>query len=113
MKTVFHVADGTDEIQDATIRYASGIFEDDSVDIDAVAVVANASGVELVRSDSTYSEDITALSEGNVRFIACEKSMEAAGLTHDDILDAVDTAPTSVGILTQLQEDGYRYVKVP
>jgi intracellular sulfur oxidation DsrE/DsrF family protein len=113
MKTVFHAADGSDDIQDATIRYASGIFEDDTVETDAVTVVANASGIELVRSDSAYSEDITALSEENIRFIACEKSMEAAELTHDDILDVVDTAPTSVGILTQLQENGYRYIKVP
>lgn len=113
MKTVFHAADGSDAVQDAAIRYAGGIFEDDSVEIDAVAVVANASGIELVRSDSVHSQDITTLSEENVRFIACEKSMEAAGLTHDDILDVVETAPTSVGILTQLQENGYRYIKVP
>ncbi|MFC7138018.1 hypothetical protein ACFQRB_19265 [Halobaculum litoreum] len=45
MKTVFHIADGADDIQDATIRYAGGIFDDDSVEIDAVAVVANASGI--------------------------------------------------------------------
>jgi intracellular sulfur oxidation DsrE/DsrF family protein len=113
MKTVFHVANGADEVQDAAIRYARGIFDDDSVDIDTVAVVANASGIELVSSDSTYSEEIIALAEGSVHFIACEKSMETAGLTRDDILDAVDTAPTSVGKLTRLQEDGYRYIKVP
>ncbi|WP_266082047.1 DsrE family protein [Haladaptatus caseinilyticus] len=113
MKTVFHVSDGADEIQDAAIRYAGGIFEDESVDIDAVAVVANASGIELVRTDSAFAEEIGALSEGDVRFIACEKSMEAAGLTSDDILDTVDTAPTSVGVLTRLQEEEYRYIKVP
>src|SRR5699024_328619 len=113
MKTVFHAAAGSEDVQDAAIRYASCIFEDDSVETDAVAVVANASGIELVRSDSDHSEDITTLSEKNVRFIACEKSMEAAGLTHDDILDSVETAPTSVGILTPLQENGYRYIKGP
>ncbi|QZP39329.1 DsrE family protein [Halobaculum magnesiiphilum] len=113
MKTVFHVSDGADDIQDAAIRYSGGIFEDDSVDIDAVAVVANASGIGLVQSDSTYAEEIRSLSEGDVRFIACEKSMEAAGLTVDDILDVVDTAPTSVGALTRLQDEGYRYIKVP
>lgn len=113
MKTVFHVSDGADEIQDAAIRYSRGIFEDDSVEVDAVAVVANASGIELVRTDSAFAEEIRSLSEGAVRFVACEKSMESAGLTDDDILAVVDTAPTSVGALTRLQEDGYHYVKVP
>ncbi|MFH5801145.1 DsrE family protein [Haladaptatus sp. CMAA 1911] len=113
MKTVFHVSDGADAIQDAAIRYAGGIFEDHSVDIDAVAVVANASGIELVQTNSTYADEISTLSEEDVQFIACEKSMEAAGLTPDDILDAVDTAPTSVGVLTRLQEEKYRYIKVP
>ncbi|WP_380676033.1 DsrE family protein [Salinigranum sp. GCM10025319] len=113
MKTVFHLADGDDDIQDATIRYAGGIFDDDSVEIDAVAVVANASGIDLVRADSTYAEDIAELSKGDVQFIACQKSMQAAGLTIDDIHDAAETAPTSVGVLTRLQDEGYRYIKVP
>ena len=113
MKTVFHVADGAADIQDAAIRYASGIFEDESLETDAVAVVANASGVELVRTDSAYAEEIAELSGGDVEFVACEKSMAAAGLTEDDILDVVETAPTSVGELTRRQENGYRYIKVP
>ncbi|WP_276259401.1 DsrE family protein [Haloglomus litoreum] len=113
MKTVFHVADGADEVQDAAIRYAAGIFEDPSVEMDAVAVVANASGVELVRAESAYAEEITNLSAGAVEFVACEKSMQAAGLTDDDILEVVETAPTSVGELTRRQEHGYRYIKVP
>jgi len=113
MKTVFHVADGADDVQNAAIRYATGIFEDESVTMDAVAVVANASGIELVRSDSDYAEEITKLSEDTVEFVACEKSMQAAGLTRDDILDVVETAPTSVGELTRRQEDGFHYIKVP
>jgi hypothetical protein len=113
MKTVFHVADGADEVQDAAIRYARGIFDDESVEMDAVAVVANASGIELVRTDSDYAEKIAELSEGDVQFIACEKSMQAAGLTRDDILDVVEIALTSVGELTRRQEDGYHYIKVP
>jgi intracellular sulfur oxidation DsrE/DsrF family protein len=67
MKTVFHVADGADDVQDAAIRYATGIFEDESVTMDAVAVVANASGIELVRSDSAFAEEIAELSEGAVQ----------------------------------------------
>jgi hypothetical protein len=113
MKTVFHVSDGDEEIQDAAIRYTRGIFRDDSVDVAAVAVVANAAGIELVRSDSTYAEDIAELSAGDIEFIACEKSMAAAGLTGDDLSTGVTTAPTSVGALTRLQEDGYHYIKVP
>lgn len=113
MKTVFHVSDGDDDVLDAAIRYAKGIFNDDSVEIKAVAVVANASGIDLVRADSAYAEDIAELSKGDVQFIACEKSMEAAGLTVGDIHDAAETAPTSVGMLTGLQEEGYRYIKVP
>ncbi|MDG5778757.1 DsrE family protein [Haloarculaceae archaeon H-GB11] len=113
MKTVFHVADGAADIQDAAMRYAKGIFDDESIEMDAVAVVANASGIELVRSDSDYAEEIADLSQGAVQFVACEKSMQAAGLTRDDVLDVVETAPTSVGELTRRQEDGYHYIKVP
>ena len=113
MKTVFHVADGAADIQDAAIRYAEGIFDDESLEMDAVAVVANASGIELVRWDSDYADEIANLSQGPVQFVACEKSMKAAGLKRDDILDVVETAPTSVGELTRRQEDGYHYIKVP
>ncbi|ELZ02909.1 hypothetical protein C482_04601 [Natrialba chahannaoensis JCM 10990] len=113
MKTVFHVADGATDVQDAAIRYANGIFDDESVEMDAVAVVVNASGIELVQSNSEYADEIAELSEDAVQFVACRKSMEAAGLTDDDILEAVETAPTSVGELTQRQEEGYQYIKVP
>jgi hypothetical protein len=113
MKTVFHVADGADEVQDAAIRYADGIFDDPSLTVDAVAVVANADGVALVTHDSEYADAIAELADRGVAFVACEKSLAAAGLSPDDVLDPVETAPTSVGALTRRQEDGYRYIKVP
>lgn len=113
MKVVFHVSDGAPEIQDAAIRYARGTSVDESVDISDVVVVTNGTGVELVESTSTFAEDIRELSAGNVTFVACAKSLQAAGLTPEDILDEVDTAPTSVGELTRRQEHGYQYIKVP
>jgi intracellular sulfur oxidation DsrE/DsrF family protein len=93
------VPDGADEVQDAAIRYAGSIFDDKSVEIDAVAVAANAAGIELGRSDSDYTDEIAELSDGDVQLVACEKSMRVAGLTRDDILDVAETATTSVGEL--------------
>nr|WP_303651895.1 DsrE family protein [Halovenus rubra] len=81
--------------------------------MDAVAVVANASGIELVRSDSDYAEEIAELSEGAVQFVACKKSMQAVGLTRDDILDVVETAPRPSENLPANGVDMHRHSQSP
>ena len=80
------------------------MFNDKFVEIDAVAVAANASGIELGRSDSDYTDEIAELSDGDVLLVACENSMQVAGLTRDDILDVAETATTSVGELDSHSE---------
>ncbi|WP_232687523.1 DsrE family protein [Halobacterium zhouii] len=110
MQTVFHHA--RREEADAVLSNVENLLDDDSVDVDAVAVVANAHGVYTLTEESRHPERVRELAEGEgVEFLACANSLASRDASEDDLLEGVETVPAGVGALTRLQSDGYAYVK--
>ncbi|WP_458208481.1 DsrE family protein [Haladaptatus sp. NG-SE-30] len=113
MSTVFHYSSGKDHQKHAVANVAN-LLDDDSTDVETVALVANGQGIRLVMAgESTVADKVTALAKRGVEFKACQNSMEAFNFSTGDLLAGVETVPAGVGELTKLQADGYAYIKTP
>lgn len=112
MTVVLHFS-GEQSQQNHAVSNVQNLLEDDTTDTDAVALVANGPGVSLLTSDSTKKQAVEKLATNGVSLLACQNSLDAKGMTEDDLLSGVETVPAGVGELTKLQADGYGYIKVP
>ena len=56
-------------------------------------------------------EEAPGLDPGAVH--SCRNAMSAQGLTSDDLVGGVETVPSGVGGVANLEADGYRYIKIP
>lgn len=111
MRTAFHLISSDPDERKTALNIVRNLLEDDSVDLDDVAVVAQAGGIEPVTEDGEGSDRVRALLSDGVTVTACANTMESRGIDESDLLAGVGTAPTGVGELTRLQHDGYAYIR--
>ena len=111
MQTVFHLITGDSDRQKTALTIAENLTEDDSVEMDDVAVVAQAEGIEPLTAGGTHSETVESLLETGISFKACGNTLDMEGLDESDLVDGVETVPSGAGELTRLQDDGYSYIR--
>ncbi|AGB16112.1 hypothetical protein Halru_1504 [Halovivax ruber XH-70] len=111
MRTVVHLIQDDAEDRKSALAITKNLTEDDSVELDAVAVVAQGPGIEAVRNDAAVSEHVESLLDDGVSITACQNTMDMHDLTEADLVDGIQTAPSGVGELTRLQSDGYAYIR--
>ncbi|WP_458187770.1 DsrE family protein [Haladaptatus sp. NG-WS-4] len=113
MSTVFHYSSGKGH-QEHAVANVANLLNDDTTDVEPVALVANGQGIRLVvKGESIVADRVTSLAEQGIEFKACQNSMEAFNFSTEDLLAGVETVPAGVGELTKLQADGYAYIKTP
>ena len=54
-----------------------------------------------------------ALDQRGVDVYSCQNAMNAQGLTSDDLVGGVETVPSGVGRIADLEADGFLYIKIP
>lgn len=108
MQTVFHHAQR--EHAEAILANVENLLDDDSVDVEDVALVANANGVYTLTGNAGQSDYVTELADEGVRFVACANSLRTRDIDESELAEGVETAPAGVGELTRLQDAGYAYV---
>ena len=111
MQTVFHLITGDPEEQKTALAIVGNLLDDDSVDLDDVAVVAQSSGIEPVTTGGDGSDEVESLVERGVSFRACGNTLELKDVAESDLVDGVETVPSGAGELTRLQSDGYAYIR--
>jgi intracellular sulfur oxidation DsrE/DsrF family protein len=109
MQTVFHHA--RREQAEAILANVRNLLDDDSVDVERAALVANADAVHTLTADAQWAGTVQDLAEDGVRFVACANSMRSRDIDESRLAADVETAPAGVGELTRLQDAGYAYVK--
>ena len=109
-QTVFHLASGDEGHQELVLTLAENLTQDDTIDMDDVAVLAQAEGIEPVRADGEGSDHVESLIDSGVTIKACSNTMEMFDLEESNLLDGVETVSSGVGELTRLQNDGYAYI---
>ena len=97
MDVVFHLSSGQSMAGPEAIANVSNLLADETVDHDAVALVANGGGVQHLRADTDHSDRIRALIERGVDVYSCQNAMNAQGLTSADLIGGVETVPSGVG----------------
>lgn len=110
-QTVFHLIDGEAEEQDIALTLAENLAQDDTIDMEAIAVLAQAEGIEPVRADGEHSDRVASLISDGVSVKACSNTLDMFDLDEADLVDGVETVSSGVGELTRLQKDGYAYIR--
>lgn len=114
MSTVFHLTSGAEAEQKHALKNVANLLDDDTVDTETVALVANAQGVTAFIQSTPVREQVTSLLDRGVEIQICENSMAAFELSEGDFLDGMNYVPSGVGELTRLQAaKGYAYIRVP
>ncbi len=110
-KTVFHLIGSSADEQDLALTLAENLTEDDSIEMDDIAVLAQAEGIDPVTKEGDESERVRALVESGVSVKACSNTLAMFDLDESDLVDGVETVSSGVGELTRLQNDGYAYIR--
>jgi intracellular sulfur oxidation DsrE/DsrF family protein len=76
-----------------------------------VEVVAFGPGINMIKLDSSVSEDITKLQAMGVKFMACQNAMRAHKLELKDLLPNMIPVPAGIVEVVEKQEQGWIYIK--
>jgi hypothetical protein len=109
-QTVFHLVTGEDDEQELVLTLTENLTQDETIDMEDVALLAQAEGIEPVRADGERSDHVRSLIEEGVSVKACSNTLEMFDLEESDLVEGVETVSSGVGELTRLQKDGYAYI---
>lgn len=110
-KTVFHLIEGGSDEQDLALTLAENLANDDSIDMDDIAVLAQAEGIDPVTTDGEHSDRVESLVDDGVSVKACSNTLDMFDIDNADLVAGVETVSSGVGELTRLQNDGYAYIR--
>jgi intracellular sulfur oxidation DsrE/DsrF family protein len=109
-KVVFQVSDGDPAKWNLALNNVGNARKELGESL-VVEVVAFGPGIGMVKADSAVASRVrTALASG-VRIVACENTMAAMKLTHDDMLAGMGFVPSGVVEIIERQRQGYAYVR--
>ncbi|MFC7139428.1 DsrE family protein [Halosimplex aquaticum] len=111
MQSVLHLVSGDESEQETTLTIAKNLLEDESGDIDDVAVVAQAGGIEAITSDGGFTEEVESLAENGASFKACANTLEMEGIDESELLGNAETVPEGAVEVTRLENEGYAYMR--
>lgn len=111
MKTVFHLIADDEKNREAALTIAGNLAEDETVDMEDIAVVAQADGIEPLTAGGAGEDTVRELLEEGIAFKACSNTLDLKDLDESDLVDGVETVSSGAGELTRLQADGYAYIR--
>lgn len=111
MQTVIHVISGDETEQETGLKIARNLIEDESGDIDDVAIVAQSKGIAAVTVDGDLADRVESLLSDGVSFSACSNTLAAMDLEESDLIEGVETVPEGAVEVTRLQTEGYAYLR--
>ncbi len=111
MKAVFHLNTGEVSKQSELLGNIQNLMDDGTVEVDQIAVLLNADGVDMLERGSQAEEFLEEFIDEGVEVKACSNSLENREIDEEELIDGVDTVPSGVGELTRLQEEGFHYIK--
>lgn len=112
MKTVFHINSGEASKQSELLGNIQNLMDDQTVEIEEIAVVINSNAIDMVEEGSEASEFVEEFLEKGVEFNACSNSLENREIGEEEVIEGVKIASSGVGKLNQLESEGYNYVKI-
>ncbi|WP_135825132.1 DsrE family protein [Halorussus ruber] len=111
MRTAFHLTSGDEDHQKTVLTIAENLSNDETVEMDDIAVVAQAEGIDPLRKDGTHSDTVEGLLDAGIDFRACSNTLDLMDLEDADLVDGVETVSSGASELTRLQDDGWAYLR--
>ena len=111
MQTVFHLIQGDEDQQKTTLTIAENLSKDETVEMDDIAIVAQANGIGPVTDGETHSDTVQSLLDSGISFKACSNTLDLKDLDESDLVEGVETVSSGASELTRLQDDGYAYIR--
>ncbi|QLG49875.1 DsrE family protein [Natrinema halophilum] len=111
MQTVFHLIAGDPDQQKTALTIAENLTQDESVEIDDVAIVAQGDGIEPLKAGGNGSDMVESLLDDGISVKACSNTLDLKDLAESDLVADVETVPSGGGELTRLQSEGYAYIR--
>lgn len=110
MNVVFHHSNDDPALHERVTGNIVNLLDDETIEVDEVAVVANSGGLALLTEDSPQRDAIERLAERGVVFKQCRNTIDGTDTTEDDLIDGVELVSSGVGELARLQSEGYTYI---
>lgn len=111
MRVVFHHSNDDPDLHEEVAANIGNLLDDDTVDLDTVALVANGDGLDFLLDDSPQRDRIVELQQRGVQFKQCSNTLDGSDATEDDLVDGVELVSSGVGELARLQADGWAYLR--
>lgn len=111
VQTVVHLISGDEAEQETALAIVKNLLDDESGSIDDVAVVAQSEGIKAVAAGGEHEEQVRSLIDAEVSFKGCSNTLKMMGLDESDLVDGIETVPEGAVEVTQLENEGYAYLR--
>jgi intracellular sulfur oxidation DsrE/DsrF family protein len=111
MQTAFHLTSGDEDHQKTVLTIAENLSNDETIEMDDIAVVAQAEGIDPFTKGDTHSDTVQELLDAGIEFKACSNTLDMMDLEDRDLVDGVETVSSGASELTRLQDDGWAYLR--
>ncbi len=110
-KVVFQVSDADPKKWNLALNNAKNVQADLGKDKTDIEIVAYGPGIGMLKADSEVGNRVEDALGAGVKVVACENTMKAQKLGHDDMLKGIGYVPAGVVQLMARQKQGYAYIR--
>ena len=105
------MVDNNPKIQKGLIKQLNNLKDGYGNSI-TIEVVCHGPGLDLLHEERTeYREELLALKERGIIFLACENTLKGRDIPRDAIMEEFEFVPMGIGEVMEKQEQGWSYVK--
>lgn len=110
-KLVMQVSDNDPGKWGLALNNAHNVLNDLGADNVALEIVVYGPGIGMLKRESSVAPRIAVALMAGIQIVACESTLRALKLGHDDMLPDIGYVPAGVVELMQKQQQGYAYVR--
>jgi len=108
---VVQMVDNNPKVQNGLIKQLNNLKNGYGEEI-TIEVVCHGPGLDLLHKErSEYREELLALKERGIIFMACENTLKGRDIPREAIMEEFDFVPMGIGEVMEKQEQGWSYVK--
>lgn len=107
MPTVLHLNSGKVDKQSELLGNLANLAEERPEE--EIAAVLNSDAVEMAVEGGSAEQYVK---EMDADLYVCSNSIENRGIREEELLDAFEVVPAAVAKLSELQDQGYSYIKI-
>jgi intracellular sulfur oxidation DsrE/DsrF family protein len=110
-KLVIQMVDNNPKVQNGLIKQLNNLKNGYGEEI-TIEVVCHGPGLDFLHKErSEYREELLALKERGIIFVACENTLKGRDIPREAIMEEFDFVPMGIGEVMEKQEQGWSYVK--